>query len=273
MRWLSFTGRSALSPRGQVDGLAVVVAFMGFVATLALSASGAVGGVAERWAAGLEGQATVELPAGADPASTLAALQGLEGVRGARALAPEEVAALVEPWLGPDAARLADLPLPRLIALRLEPGADAQAIAAALPAPARLDTHQDWLAEVVAMARAARSLALALLAAVTVGAGAAVAGATRARLAIQAPEIALLHTLGATDRAITAQCAAQAGASCVLGAAAGALAGAAVLAAASWAAPGLTLAPWSALWIPVGAGATGAGAAYAMVRMHLRETP
>jgi cell division transport system permease protein len=255
------------------DPLVVLAAFLGFVATLALSGALGAHALAAYWAAGLNGQATVELPAGADPAPALEVLTAHAGVAAARALPPEEVAGLVAPWLG-QGGGIAGLPLPRLIAVDLAPGADTGAIAAALPPGARLEAHEAWLADTLRLARALNALALGVLAAIVLAGLCAVAATTRARLSICAREVELLHALGATDGQIVAQFVRQAAGACALGGAAGAALGAVALTAASWAAPQMAvpaLAP--ALAVPLASLALGAAMAYAIVARHLREMP
>ena len=92
-----------------------LIAFMVFLACLALASVLAVERVIERWDSGLSGQVTVQVPAADAPAErqrrlelVLDLLQQTPGVRGVAVLEEAEVLALVEPWLG-DGALVADV--------------------------------------------------------------------------------------------------------------------------------------------------------------------
>src|SRR5690606_14773402 len=85
-----------------------VIAVMAFLAALAAAGGVALERAASEWRAGFTGSLTVEIPPppegeGAQDrrvAAVLEALRGTAGVRDARALSPEEMASLLEPWLG-----------------------------------------------------------------------------------------------------------------------------------------------------------------------------
>jgi cell division transport system permease protein len=182
------------------------------------------------WERGLTGHMTVEIPHAyaKDEASIdrlTAALNRMPGIT-AEIMSNEDIDRLVSPWLGENAA-LADLPLPKLIEvtrLDVENAADTAAIRrqlkAALP-EAVLDTHEEWLADLLKLARAGRmvlvgvALILALTTALTVAATA------RTRLALHKEEVDLLHLIGATDAYIAQQFQRQAFRLAAEGAAAG----------------------------------------------------
>lgn len=116
---------------------------------------------------------------------------------------------MLEPWLGRGAA-LDDLPLPRLIDIRLTPGErpDLAALAVRVKgvvADAELDDHQLWLDKLLALATAVRALALAILAMVSVAAAWSVIFATRTRLDIHWRVVEVLHLIGAKDSYIARQ--------------------------------------------------------------------
>src|SRR5208282_5921118 len=125
------------------------------------------------------------------------------GIAEVRAYTKEESARLVEPWLGAGAA-LDDLPIPRLIVVKLSSGARPnfsplrQVLTARVPT-ASLDDHRRWIERMRTMgaaAVAAGGAVFALVLAVTV---LSVTFATRGAMATNRPIIEALHYVGATD--------------------------------------------------------------------------
>jgi cell division transport system permease protein len=150
--------------------------------------------------------ATLQLPADASSArlaTVLALLRQTPGIRSVRLLEPAETARLLEPWLGP-AVPLDELPVPRLIDLRIDPkgGTDIAALRQQLAAVApnsRLDDHLPWPPGMHAAVRRiegilAASITVALLLI-------AVSAVFPVRTALMADRSVtqLLHVLGATD--------------------------------------------------------------------------
>ena len=187
--------------------LAWMVGLMVWLATLALGAGLFVHQAVVRWEAGLVGTLTVQVPANVDARldPLLERLKAQPGVLGARVLAKDEAAALVEPWLGPGAA---ELPLPFLVDLRVGPSADVPALrrvtAETMPG-ASLDDHRRWVDRLVRAATAieiAAGLAVLLVGAATV---LAVIVATRAGLSAERDAVELLHLVGARDGWIARQ--------------------------------------------------------------------
>jgi cell division transport system permease protein len=109
------------------DGsLTFVVAVLCFLACLTALGVIASDRAARGWASQLTGEATVIIrtKANESPDSAAAraaeALAGAPGVSEARAIERAKAEALIAPWLGPT-ADLADLPIPRLVAVSLDP--------------------------------------------------------------------------------------------------------------------------------------------------------
>ena len=135
-----------------------LIAFMVYLAGLALACAIVVHQLVARWDTGLSGQLTVEVPL-IDPEASaherqaevdrvLAVLNGTPGVTGAMHYQPEEIAELLEPWLGSGIADQS-LPLPAMIAVTIDPAqppdlaALGQALQRAVPGTL-LDDHQRW---------------------------------------------------------------------------------------------------------------------------------
>ena len=136
-------------------------------------------------------------------------LEGTNGVRSFTLLNEEAGRKLLEPWLG-DAGDLADLPIPRLIAVTVAPDAspDFAALEKKLAeevAGASLDTHRHWQGELTRMAHVLTTLAYAILFLICICAVAMVVFATRAALEANREIVAVLHLVGARDRFIARQ--------------------------------------------------------------------
>ncbi len=192
-----------------------VIAVMVYLAALALAGALALDTAVSRWSRGLSGALTVQIVsserAGA-PARVAAALDLLrawDGVAEATALSREDLAALLEPWLG--AGNLSpDLPLPRLIDVRLEAGAelDIEALGKRLAqvAPgARLDDHKPLLDKLIRLTRSVQLVAAAVVLLIAAAAVAIVVFTTRAGLAAHHHVIEVLHLVGARDSYIAHQ--------------------------------------------------------------------
>lgn len=208
--------RSVMPAAGSTGlSLILVVAAMCFLASLALGAALTVGRASADWTRDLAGSLTVEVkpsPAMSRQAQTdtvLEVLAGTGGVLSARALSDGDIEALLEPWLGRGNIA-ADLPLPSLVDVRIDPASppDLKALGARIAAAApgaRLDTHRHWQAELVRAARAAQWLAYAVLAVVAATTIAIVTFATRAGLSANREVVEVLHLIGARDRFIAAE--------------------------------------------------------------------
>lgn len=200
---------SPLLPRStaQDGSLVFVVAVLCFLACLTALGALAANRAAHGWTSQLTDSATVVVRAqGSETPDTAAgraaeALAGVAGVSEARALEKEKAEALLEPWLGRDAL-LDDLPIPRLVAVDLDPKRPAKAAALdnALKAAgidATVDDHSLWIADIERGAGIARWSALAVFLLIAAAAGAVIAFATRAAMAAHRETIEVLHLSGA----------------------------------------------------------------------------
>ena len=198
-----------------------IVAVMAFIAGLALALSLAVEGAAGRFAAGISGNMTIEIPhaelAGAAESranAVVAAVARIPGVVSATIVPRAETAKLVEPWLGADLAGSGiagtALPIPTLVDIRLDTGnppADG-ALAAAMAAISpdiRVDDHRIWLDQLLGWVTAVRLTAGAVLICAAIGIVLTIVLATRAALAIHRDVIEILHIIGAQDGYIARQ--------------------------------------------------------------------
>ena len=284
--------------------LPFLVAAMAFLAALALAGSVAAAALARHWQQGAEAVLTVQVPDPASPSAVggtgrltevLALLRANPAVATARPLSEAELDALLRPWLGAAAGRLA-LPLPAVVAVRLAaPDAPLAALSGSLGAAAPgtlVESHGVWVRRLAALARSLQACAAVALLVVAAVAVAVVAVATHAGIAARREAIEIVHGLGASDGYIAARFAGRATRLAAIGGAAGALAALPVLLTlAGLAAPfgelnapappagampagGLPALLWLALpLLPVIAAAIGYLTAQATVRSWLRRLP
>lgn len=195
-----------------------IIGLMTFLACLMLAGSLLLSGLLAQWNSELSGTVTVQvMPLDDESPGALAErtdklvrlLERSDGVANARALPAAEIAELLRPWLG-SGAPLDELPLPRLIDVRLDDDASPSMeslrtlLINADPA-AVLDDHGVWqeqLAGLVAALEAVAALMVALMALATVG---IVIFATRSGMAAHQDVIEVLHLIGAQDSYIARQ--------------------------------------------------------------------
>jgi cell division transport system permease protein len=190
------------------DGsLVFVVAVLCFLACLTAIGALAADRAARGWTSQLTESATVVVRASGgetpDAAAGRAAeaLAGVKGVTEARALEKAKAEALLEPWLGREAL-LDDLPIPRLVAVDLDPRTPATALALdkALDAAgidATVDDHSQWIGDIERSASIARWAALGVFVLIASAAAAVIGFATRAAMAAHRETIEVLHLSGA----------------------------------------------------------------------------
>jgi len=210
---------ASLRPRGSDDLglrralsdrlLPLLVAAMVFLAALAAAGAIAAAGLAAHWRGGAAAVLTIQVPQPQGRADAVAAvLAHMPGLT-TRRLDAAELAELLRPWLGPDAAKLS-LNLPAVFEVRADPAAapPAQLLDAALQraAPGTLvERNGAWFARLVALAGSLQACAaLAVLLVACVGA-AVVAVAARAGLAARRDSIEIVHGLGATHGMIASR--------------------------------------------------------------------
>jgi len=191
--------------------LDLVIAVMAFLASLALGASLVADVTAKSWRAGLAESITVQIlpPSGTKPESrleeetnaVLSILQNTKGIFHVQALSEQESRSLVAPWLG-STAMIRELPLPRLVDAKLQPGAAIDMIRLQrrlkTGAPdSLLDDHARWLERLKRLANAVIWSAWGIMGLIALATAAAVTFATRASLAAHHEIVSLLHLMGA----------------------------------------------------------------------------
>jgi cell division transport system permease protein len=199
-----------------------IIAFIVFLAALALAASMAADEALGSWNRGLSNSLTIQVPQAPDgPGASakrveaaLAVLAATPGIAKSELLGDDKIRALLEPWLGKSLGA-ADLPLPALISVELK---DPQAVDIDLLAhrlqniapDISLDSHKVWLDALAGRARIAQIGALCIVLLNGLAAIATVIFATRTGLMVHRAMIEVLHLMGASDLYIARQFAGQA---------------------------------------------------------------
>lgn len=187
--------------------LLTLVAIMSFLACLSVAAVAIVADRAESWQRQIADEVTIQIKPGEGMDVDAAVERAVDiatlfpGVASATAIAQSESTALLEPWLG-SGLDIAELPIPRLIAVRIAPDVDLGALAARLQEEvptASLDDHGQWLQRLSAMARVMTLVGLVVLGLVFAATALCVVFATRGAMAGNRNVIEVLHFVGAED--------------------------------------------------------------------------
>jgi cell division transport system permease protein len=200
-----------LVPENTIAGnaLTAVVAIMSFLACLTLGSVTLVRDAAHDWQSDILREVTIQVRPieGSDLAAeankAAAAVKAIRGVASVRVLDDKESSRLLEPWLG-SGLDLADLPIPRLIVVRLSNPqavdlADmASRLKRAVPG-ASLDDHRAWTARLQTMANATVFVGIAILVLVFIATVLSVIFATRGAMASNKDVVSVLHFVGAED--------------------------------------------------------------------------
>ncbi len=197
----------------------LMVAAMVYLATLALAGAVVVGATVDRWSEGLRGTLTVQLPGGRGDASVaetaartdtaVSLLLETAGIATAQPVPASDLESLLEPWLGKGNLP-ADLPVPVLIDVTLDPGARVDLVAlqrnlVGVVPGARVSDNGVYLERLVRLARSVQLVAGVVMLLVALAAVAIIVFATRAGLSMHRETIELLHLIGARDAYIARQ--------------------------------------------------------------------
>ncbi len=213
----------ALDQDAHARFLPVLIAFMVYLAILAVAGIMLLQHSMDRWNRGISGTMTVQIMSasksdagGTDRAinDALGVLMATPGVLNAVALSEDGTLDLLRPWLG-DLAGQADLPIPRLIDVVVDPeaGVDTQALAARLAVAvpgSSLDDHRVWLDRLVRLLRTIEIIAMGVVAVIGLVTVGTVVFTTRTGLALHSEAIQVLHLIGAQDTYIARQFAGRA---------------------------------------------------------------
>ncbi|WP_395665228.1 cell division protein FtsX [Methylocella sp.] len=207
----------ALVPAASIAGraLVTVIAIMTFLAALTAGAAMLIADASSSWRSEVAREMTIQIrptqgrDIEADLRKTAELARRTPGIASARPFSRDESEELLEPWLGSN-LDLSELPVPRLVALTLRPGAHldatalARAVADAVPG-ATLDDHHRWMRRLALMANSVVVAAALIFALVLAAMILAVAFATRGAMAGNREIIEVLHFVGAADEYVARQ--------------------------------------------------------------------
>ena len=205
---------SPIVPRASIAGraLVAVVAIMTFLASVTTGTVLLVSASAAEWQSEVASEITIQVRPVAgrdldrDAAAVTTAIRAQPGIIEVRPFSKEESAKLLEPWLGSGLA-LDDLPVPRVIVARVQPGtaldlaALRNRVTQAAPT-ASVDDHRAWIERMRSMTGATVLAGIGILALVIVATIISVSFATRGAMAANRPIVEVLHFVGAGDRYI-----------------------------------------------------------------------
>jgi len=205
---------SPIVPRGAIAGsaLVAVVAIMTFLASMTTGTVLLVSASAAEWQSEVASEITVQVrPAPGrdierDAAAVAEAVRAQPGIVDIRLFTREESAKLLEPWLG-SGLSLDELPVPRVIVARVQPGTvlDLEALrrrVKQVSSSASVDDHRAWIERMRSMTGATVIAGIGILVLVIVATIISVSFATRGAMAANRPIVEVLHFVGAGDRFI-----------------------------------------------------------------------
>jgi len=185
---------------------------MTFLASLTTGAVLLVSASAAEWQSNVASEITAQVRPQAgrdlerDTAAVADAMRAQAGIVDVHPFTKKESEKLLEPWLG-SGLSLDDLPVPRLIVGRVQPGtaldlaALRKAVTQAAPT-ASVDDHRAWIERMRSMSGATVLAGVGILALVIVATIISVSFATRGAMAANRPIVEVLHFVGAGDRYI-----------------------------------------------------------------------
>ena len=189
--------------------LVAVVAIMAFLASMTTGAVVLISAAASDWQAEVAREITIQvrpqsgrdLEAEVRKAADIA--RAAPGAAEVRPYTPEESSRLLEPWLGSGLV-LADLPVPRMIVVKVAPEAalDLAALRKTLSDQvpgASIDDHRGWIEQMRSMSRTAVAGGILILLLVFAATVLSVIFATRGAIATNRPVVEVLHFIGAPD--------------------------------------------------------------------------
>jgi cell division transport system permease protein len=202
---------SPIVPRASISGraLVAVVAIMTFLASMTTGAVLLVSASAAEWQSEVASEITIQVRpvAGRDIARDSAALietmRAQPGIVEVRPFSKDESAKLLEPWLG-SGLSLDDLPVPRVIVARVQPGTvldlvNLRARVTQVAPSASVDDHRAWIERMRSMTGATVFAGIGILVLVIIATIISVSFATRGAMAANRPIVEVLHFVGAGD--------------------------------------------------------------------------
>jgi cell division transport system permease protein len=196
--------------------LPFLIAFMVYLAILALMGLVILNALTEKWDTGVAGTLSVQIAPTDTPSqdavllqSVLRTVRATDGVASAEPLSKGRILALLEPWLGAVSGS-EELPIPALIDVKLKPGTQIDVASlservSAISPGVSVDDHRVWLDQLVRLLQTIEGLAALVLTLITVATVGTVVFTTRTSLAVHQGAIEVLHLIGAQDIYVAGQ--------------------------------------------------------------------
>lgn len=189
--------------------LVAVIAILTFLAAVCAGAAELVAASSAQWQQAVVREVTIQVRPNpqrdveADVARAAELARQVPGVSAAQPFTRAESERLLEPWLG-SGLNLGDLPVPRLIVVKLEDRAkpdfaELRRLLAHNVPGATLDDHALWLSRLSIMANTVVGVGIGLVLLVLTATAMAVAFATRGAMAGNREVVDILHFVGADD--------------------------------------------------------------------------
>ena len=205
---------SPIVPRASISGraLVAVVAIMTFLASITTGTVLLVSASAAEWQSEVASEITMQVRPQAgrdlerDVTAAAEAMRTQPGIVQVKPFTKDESAKLLEPWLG-SGLSIEQLPVPRVIVARVQPGTTLDLAALRRPvtqvAPsASVDDHRAWIERMRSMTGATVFAGIGILVLVIAATIISVSFATRGAMAANRPIVEVLHFVGAGDRYI-----------------------------------------------------------------------
>jgi cell division transport system permease protein len=202
---------SPIVPRASISGraLVAVVAIMTFLASITTGTVLLVSASAAEWQSEVASEITIQVRPAAgrdlvrDAAAVTEAMRAQPGIIEVRPFTKDESAKLLEPWLG-SGLSLDDLPVPRVIVARVQPGTvldlgKLRARVTQVAPSASVDDHRAWIERMRSMTGATVFAGIGILVLVIIATIISVSFATRGAMAANRPIVEVLHFVGAGD--------------------------------------------------------------------------
>jgi cell division transport system permease protein len=204
-------------PKNSIAGrtLVAVIAIMAFLASLTTGAVMLVRTAANEWQSEVAREITIQVrpvegrDIEAEVGRAVEIARTFPGIAEVRPLSKADSMRLLDPWLGTGLV-LDDLPVPRLIVVRVASGAapnlaKLRQLLIDQVAGANLDDHRAWIDRMRAMAHASVIGGIGILVLMLVATVLSVVFATRGAMATNRPIVEVLHIIGAKDGFIAGQ--------------------------------------------------------------------
>lgn len=208
---------TSIVPRETIasNALTLVIGIMTFLVCITFGAVSLVSDTASAWKNDIAREITIQIRPedGINMQEALIKAQdianGVKGISSVTIIDEEETARLLEPWLGTGLS-LDDLPVPRLLSVKLETGERPdfeelrRQLVSAIP-NSSLDDHQAWADRLTTMAGATVLIGLAIMALVMSATILTVVFATKGAMSSNQHIVEVLHFVGARDNYVANQ--------------------------------------------------------------------